>query len=96
MIRVRWTPQAVDDLQAIHDFVARDSSRYAEAEVSRILEAVDRIELFPRSGRVVPEYDREDVREIIERPYRVVYRVQPEIVYILMVFRSSRLAPDPP
>jgi len=47
VIEVRWTPQAADDLQAIHDFIARDSPRYARAEVERILAAVDQLEEFP-------------------------------------------------
>jgi len=93
---VRWTPQAADDLQAIHDFIARDSLRYARAEIERILAAVDQLELFPESGRIVPEYRREDVRELIERPYRIVYRTHQEAVVVLMVFRASRLIPTLP
>jgi toxin ParE1/3/4 len=90
---VRWTPQAADDLEAIHDFIARDSSRYAHAEVERILAAIDQLEAFSQSRRVVPEYRREDVRELIEPPYRIVYRVRSEVVLILMIFRASRLIP---
>ena len=96
MTEVRWTPQAADDLQAIHDFIARDSLRYARAEIERILAAVDQLELFPESGRIVPEYRREDVRELIERPYRIVYRTHQEAVVVLMVFRASRLIPTLP
>lgn len=93
MIEVRWTPQAADDLQAIHDFIARDSTRYARAEVERIVAAVDRLEVFPDSGRVVPEYDRADIREIIEPPYRLVYRRRPDVLFVLMIFRASRSMP---
>ncbi len=98
MTAIRWTPQAADDLQAIHDFVARDSPQYARAEVERILAAIDQLEAFPLSGRVVPEHQIEDVRELIERPYRIVYRVRREAVHILLIFRASRLIrplPDP-
>jgi toxin ParE1/3/4 len=96
VIEIRWTPQAADDLQAIHDFIARDSPRYARAEVERIVAAVDQLEVFPQSGRVVPEHRREDVRELIERPYRIVYRTRSEAVIILMIFRASRLIPSLP
>jgi len=95
-MEVRWTPQAADDLQAIHDFIARDSPRYARAEVERILAALDQLEVFPDSGRIVPEYHRQDIRELVEPPYRLVYRRQPESVIVLMIFRASRKIPALP
>lgn len=93
MIEVRWTPQAADDLQAIHDFIARDSPRYARAEVERILAAVDQLEEFPDCGRIVPEYQRDEIREVLERPYRIVYKRLPDVVFVLMIFRASRAMP---
>jgi toxin ParE1/3/4 len=80
-------------LQAIHDFIARDSTRYARAEAARILAAIDQLEEFPDCGRVVPEYERDEIRELIERPYRIVYRRQTGIVILLMIFRASRSIP---
>jgi toxin ParE1/3/4 len=90
---VRWTPQAADDLQAIYDFIARDSPHYAQLTVEKILAAIDRLEQFPLMGRHVPERSREDLRELIKPPYRIVYRVG-EVVKILTVFRASRLFPS--
>jgi len=89
---VRWTPQASDDLQAIYDFIARDSPHYAQLTVEDLLAAIDRLEQFPLMGRHVPERSREDLRELIKPPYRIVYRVG-EIVKILTIFRASRLFP---
>ena len=74
MTVVRWTPQAADDLQAIYDFIARDSPHYAQLTVENILAANDRLEQFPLMGRRVPESPREDLRELIKSPYRIVYR----------------------
>lgn len=96
MTEIRWTPQAADDLQAIHDFIARDSPRYARAEVERILASIDQLEVFPDCGRIVPEYRQEDVRELIERPYRIVYRTHGDTAIVLMIFRASRLIPTLP
>ena len=62
--------------------------------VARLLESVERLEHFPRSGRIVPELSNPQVREIIEAPYRIVYRVHDETVEILTVFRASRLLPS--
>ena len=93
MTEVRWTPQAADDLQAIYDFIARDSPYYAQAIVEDILAAIDRLERFPLMGRHVPERPRDDLRELIKPPYRIVYRVG-GVIRILTIFRASRLFPS--
>ncbi len=90
MIKLRWTTQAVEDLEAIRNFIANDSVAYADLVVARLLEAVERLEHFPRSGRIVPELSDPQLREIIESPYRVC----DETVEVLTVFRASRLMPS--
>ena len=92
MTRVRWTPQAAEDLQAIYDFIARDSPHYAQLTVEDILAVIDRLKEFPLMGRQVPERERDDLREIIKPPYRIVYRTG-EVLKILTIFRGSRLFP---
>ena len=94
MTSVVWSPQAVLDLQSIRDYIAHDSPRYAALVVARLVAAVDRLEAFPLSGRLVPERSDGDLREVIVRPYRIVYRVRPGVVQIITVFRASRLSPD--
>jgi addiction module RelE/StbE family toxin len=94
VIPVRWTPQAAEDLAAIRDFIARDSPRYAVLVVERIVTAVDILEQFPLSGRIVPGRSREDLRELVRPPYRIVYRVLEDRLDIVTVFRSSREIPD--
>jgi plasmid stabilization system protein ParE len=74
VIQVRWTPQAAEDLQAIYDFIARDSTVYAQLTVEDILSAIDRLTRFPLLGRRVPERERDALRELIKPPYRIVYR----------------------
>ena len=78
MTPVRWTLQAAEDLAAIRDFIARDSPRYAVLVVERIVTAVDILEQFPLSGRIVPERSR----------------VLEDRLDIVTVFRSSREIPD--
>jgi addiction module toxin, RelE/StbE family len=94
VIPVRWTPQAAEDLAAIRDFIARDSPRYAAIVVERIVTAVDILEQFPLSGRMVPERSWDDLRELVRPPYRIVYRVLEDRLDIVTVFRSSREIPD--
>ena len=95
MTKLRWTTQAVEDVEAIRNFIANDSETYADLVVARLLEAVERLRLFPQSGRIVPELDDAQLREIIESPFRIVYRLHDESVEILTVFRASRLVRSP-
>jgi toxin ParE1/3/4 len=90
---VLWTPGARDDLQGVYDYTARDSLHYAGVVVDRIIEAMGRIQDYPESGRVVPELQRLDVREVIWRSYRIVYRLTSDHAqaHVLTVFRSERL-----
>jgi len=93
VIPLRWTEQAVDDLREIRKYIERDSPRYSRLVVERLYEATQRLETFPRSGRVVPEFDVEHLREIMVGEYRIVYRVESDAVVFLTVFRSSRVFP---
>ena len=94
MIPILWSPQALHDLQSIREYIARDSTLYADLVVRRIVACVDRLASFPESGRVVPECGDPQIREVIVRPYRIVYRRQAAEVEIVTVFRASRLLPD--
>ena len=72
-------------------FIARDAPRYANLFADRVFRATDRLAQFPKSGRVVPEIGRDDVREVIVQSYRVIYRLLPEEVEILTVHHGARL-----
>jgi plasmid stabilization system protein ParE len=92
--RVIWSPQALADLEAIGDFLAREAPAYAQAIVDQAFAAVERLEIFPYSGRVVPEIGDEYLREIISRNYRIMYIVSgsegDEEVQVLTVLHGSR------
>jgi toxin ParE1/3/4 len=62
--------------------------------VERIIQGVERLASLPESGRVVPERSDPQLREVIVRPYRVVYRIRPGAVEIATVFRASRMLPE--
>ncbi|MGH7432198.1 MAG: type II toxin-antitoxin system RelE/ParE family toxin [Candidatus Methylomirabilales bacterium] len=65
MTRLVWAPQAIEDVEAIRAYVARDSPHYADLVVERIVAAVARLENYPLSGRVVPEVADQSLREVI-------------------------------
>ena len=81
------------DVESIREYVAQDSPRVADLVVTRIIKTVERLETFPESGRKVPERNDPEIREVIESPYRVVYRFRKGSVEIVTVFRASRLMP---
>ncbi|MCP4660957.1 MAG: type II toxin-antitoxin system RelE/ParE family toxin [bacterium] len=91
MAAVRWTLQALADVDAICEFIARDAPRTAKRFGQRLFQAVEPLERFPRSGRIVPELRREDVRELRLKRYRIIYRIlDEETVEVLTVYHGSR------
>ena len=94
MTRIVWTLQAVEDVEAIRAYIARDSPHYASLMAERIVESVERLQGFPRSGRVVPEVGQEVCREVILGTYRIVYRLEGDRADILTVVHAARLLPD--
>jgi plasmid stabilization system protein ParE len=90
---VLWSEEAVRDLEAIHAFIARNSPRYAATVAGRLVVAVDRLRMFPESGRMVPELADPAVREVIHGSYRIVYEQREGAVEVLTVFRASRSFP---
>ena len=64
------------DLQYIYDYVAKDSPKFADRLMDKIIERVDVLEHHPKIGRKVPEFDNEQIRELIEGNYRIIYRIE--------------------
>ena len=89
-----WTGPAVSDLHAIYDYISHDSQTYADAIVADIFEATDRLVSFPLSGRMVPELEDEQTRELIVGHYRIIYDVQEATIRILTVLHGARKFPD--
>lgn len=94
MTRIVWTLQAIEDVEAIRSYIARDSPHYAALTAERIVDSVERLKEFPRSGRVVPELERDAYREVILGTYRIVYRLETDRAQILTVVHAARLLPD--
>jgi toxin ParE1/3/4 len=90
MAQVRWSLTAGNDLQDIEDFIARDSILHAITFVDRVVESAETLFKTPQIGRMVPEFNRSDLRELIFRDYRIVYLVQNDQVFILRVVHGSR------
>ena len=91
MAQIRWTPQAADDLDAIADFIALDSSHYANLFVLNVITNIGRLDQFPMLGRVVPEKQNPHIRELILGNYRIIYRLTNDFVEILTIYHGARL-----
>ena len=91
---IYWTDRALSDLEAIADYISRDNPRAAERWVMKLVSAAEDAAAMPRAGRRVPEVAPEDVREVLLRSYRVVYRVKSKRIEILTVFEGHRLLGD--
>ena len=90
MGRIVWTDPAIDDLTQIMDYIARDSPRYALHVGERIYEAAGKLELGPRAGWIVPEFGLDHFREVLMRPYRLIYEIRNGGCYIVAVIHASR------
>jgi plasmid stabilization system protein ParE len=89
-VNVHWTSTARRHLRAIQDYIGRDSPFYARRMVARIVDRSEQIARFPESGRIAPEYIRDDVREVFEDPYRIMYRIKKDAVHVIAVVHSAR------
>jgi len=89
--RVIWSPRAVEDLEAIAQYIAVDSTVYAAAVVKRILNTARRLSQFPLSGRIVLELADDNIREWFAYSYRVIYQVENRVVTIATVVHGKRL-----
>jgi toxin ParE1/3/4 len=94
MAEIIWSPAATSDLEQICEFIATESEYYACVFAQKVVALIETIPTFPRAGRIVPEYQKENLRERILHNYRVVYRLLPETIEIVAIVHSARILPD--
>jgi plasmid stabilization system protein ParE len=87
---VVWSPEAIEDAEAIAAYIDRDSPWYAKAVVSKIVETVEAIPDFPEMGRAVPELGDTAIRERFAHRYRVIYRLDAERILIVAVIHGRQ------
>jgi addiction module RelE/StbE family toxin len=90
MKKLIWTEPALGDLQAIFDYISKDSEYYASVFVNEIIDSAEKLIDFPNMGRMVPEYQQNDIREIIVQSYRVIYQLIQNQILILTVIHGRR------
>jgi len=97
VIEINWTTHSLDDIENIADFISKDSEHFALIQIEKFFERVKILEKHPRIGRVVPEIDIENIRQLIEGNYRIIYRIVSQSrIDIITVHHSSKLLSNEP
>lgn len=86
-----WSKRASDQLDAIFEYIAKDSPVYALRFVESLISDVELLSTQPESGRIVPEESDPFIREFQVHPYRVIYQLNEESIEILTIIHSARL-----
>ena len=89
--RVKWSPKAASHFEGICDYIANDSKYYAVLFAKKVVAIVKSLPQFPKAGRIVPEYNDQNLREKICGNYRIVYRINEEVIEIVAICHGSRL-----
>jgi plasmid stabilization system protein ParE len=95
-MKVAWSDKAKTRLREIHDYIAQDSPIRAKQVVDRLTRRSERLALDHRVDRRVPEYLREDLREVLDRPFRLIYLVSEERIEIVTVKHYRQRLPELP
>ena len=93
-MKVHWTDTAEAHLDAIHDYIAQNSPEYAKIVVDRLTRRSQQIGKFPFSGRSVPEYDIDQIREVIEGSYRIIYYIKSDQIDVLAIILNILSTPE--
>ena len=88
-----WSPLAIDRTSEIAEYIAQDNPSAARIWVETLFDKVEILISSPKSGRVVPESKRDDIRELIYGNYRIIYRVDKNILSVLTVRHGKQILP---
>jgi plasmid stabilization system protein ParE len=90
MATIIWSPVALEDVDSIAEFIARDSADNAALFINRLISMTDKLEQFPDIGRVIPEIGDDSCREIFYGAYRIMYRIEGDEVWITGIVHGAR------
>ena len=92
-MKIIWSPIAIDRTTEIAEYIAQDNPSAAMIWVETLFDKVEILKSSPKSGRVVPESNRDDIRELIYGNYRLIYRVDKNILSVLTVRHGKQILP---
>jgi toxin ParE1/3/4 len=92
-VKIVWSPLAVERAAEIAEYISRDNPTAAEKWIDTVFSKVEQLKSFPESGRIVPEINSKDFRELIYGNYRIIYRLEKIQVSILTIRHGKQILP---
>jgi len=93
-MKIYWSPLAVERLDDIYEYIAADDYGAAQKMVGCIIRRIEKLSKNPERGRIVPEVSRNEIREVFEGEYRIIYRIESKKVFILTIRNFKQILPD--
>jgi len=91
MVEIRWSPIATDDYESIVRYYEKTAPKFAQNFAKKIIYIIENLNQFPKMGRLVPELENTEIREIIYRNFRIIYRSQENYLEIARIIHGSRI-----
>ena len=89
--KLKWSEEAIEDIESIASYIEKDSPHYAKVVVSKIFEKAELLQSFSKIGRVVPEINEENTREIFIYSYRLIYKIKDDVILFIAVVHGKRV-----
>lgn len=93
-MKIIWSPLAVEQVRDIATYIALDKPSVAVQWAEKIFNSVEQLSEFPNSGRIVPEINRNEIREIVNGNYRVIYKLKEKDILVLVVKSYRQILKD--
>jgi len=90
-LKIEWSPEALEDVESIAEYIGRNSPFYAKSTVTKIIDFTRSAAKFPQAGRVVPEFNDKKIRERLVYSYRLVYKIERTGILIVAVIHGKQL-----
>lgn len=90
-VELKWSEEALEDIESIATYIGKDSPVYASSVVSKFFEKDEILKEFSELGRKVPEFNDISIREIFVYSYRLIYKINENIVLFVAVVHGKRL-----
>ena len=93
-MKIIWSPLAISRASGIAEYISQDNPDAAVKWIERIFEKIRQLKKYPESGRILPELEMEDIRELIYGNYRIVYRIKQGTIIIMTIRHSRQILPE--
>lgn len=93
-MKILWSPLAVGRLEDIFEYISNEDKVAAQKMITKIFKRIETLSKYPERGRKVPEANREEIREVFEGQYRIIYRVDTKKIFVLTIRNFKQLLPE--